>query len=279
MTGRANMDTQDPITKRFIEVFEWLKANNRVRSGRQFALSIDTYPQSLNDILKGRRDATLQNIQKTTEVYNISSHFLLTGHGAFERSDINGISTSPKVNITYLQAHEFCGYASARKHGNFDDHQWNVWALPEELVGQSIGLAIQCNTDTVCSDISKGDVLFARSIPKESWKSSISSKRVYAITLQDCMHIVRVNNNDSDGIYLHTDERDLPSFISYEDILEVWSSISKWSYSVLLKDQPEVSINKLQSLESSIQSQNKSIVTLTETVQRLMTQQELQSQF
>ena len=126
----------------------------------------------------------------------------LTGHGALERSDINGVSTAPQVHITYLQAHEFCAYASARKHDNFEDHNWNVWALPAELVGQSIGLAIQCDTDRVCSGINKGDVLFSRRIPKESWKSSISSKRIYAITLKDCMHIVRVYNNDSDGIYL-----------------------------------------------------------------------------
>lgn len=273
------MDTQDPITKRFIEVFEWLKANNRVRSARQFALSIDTYPQSLNDIFKGRREATLQNIQKTTEVYNISSHYLLTGQGALERSDINGVSTSPQVNITYLQAHEFCGYASARKHDNFDDHNWNVWALPEELVGQSIGLAIQCNTDRVCSEINKGDILFSRSIPKGSWKSSISSKRIYAITLEDCMHLVRIINNDSEGIYLCVDDRELPSFIPYEDIMEVWSIISKWSYSVLLKDEQEVRSDKLENLEASIQSQNKSLLLLTETVQQLMAQQELQSEY
>jgi len=273
------MSTQDPITQRFIEVFEWLKTNNRVRSARQFALSIDTYAQSLNDILKGRREATLQNIQRTTEVYNINSHYLLTGQGSYERSDINGVSTSPKVNVTYLQAHEFCGYVSAKVHSNIEDHQWNTWALPEELIGQNIGLAIQCNTDRISSSINKGDVLFLRCIPQEAWKSSISSKRIYVVTLKDCMHIVRVIKNDTNGLYLHADDRDLPAFINYQDILEVWSTISKWSYNVMVKEENDVSMAKLETLERSIQSQNKSIVVLTETVQSLMTQQELQKQY
>lgn len=273
------MNTQDPITIRFIEVFNWLKQEQKVRSARQFALGLSTYPQSLNDILKGRREATLQMIQKLTEVYNINSHYLLTGQGCIERTDVNGISTCPKVSVTYLKAHEFCAYASAADRKNLDDHEWSKWELPQELLGQNVDVAIQCNTDRVSSGVHQGDLLFLRKMPQSAWKSSISSKRIYLVRLVDNMHIIRVEKNDADGFYLQPDDRDLPLFIPYEDIKEVWSAISKWSHNVNSDAMEHISANKIADLTRSIQSQNESIVALTERVLRMSEQREMQSQF
>jgi len=226
------MISQDPITIRFIEAFQWLKENGKVRSARQFALGIETYPQSLNDILKGRRDATLPMIQKITEVFHVNCQYLLTGQGNLIRSDVNGISRSPQSLIKYIKAHEFSAYAAALNHDNLDSHVWTSWQLPEEMIGQNIDIAVQCNTDRVGASLRKGDVLFGRNIPREAWKSSMSSKRVYIVALRDCMHIVCISTNDAKGIYLGQSSNDLPDFLPFEDIQQVWSVISRWSPSV-----------------------------------------------
>jgi len=262
------MISQDPITTRFIEAFHYLKEKEKVRSARQFALGIGTYPQSLNDILKGRRDATLPMIQKVTEVYHINCHYLLTGKGEMTRSDINGISRSPQSFVRYIHAHEYSAFAGAIKHENLDSHSWTDWALPAEMVGQNIDMAFQCNTDRISRCLRKGDVLFARRMPREVWKSSLSSKRIYVIALETEVHIVRFTTNDAQGLYLSQDDRDLPNYISFEDIQEIWSTISRWSPSVLIDDQ-EGSQSQLDQLSHTLQMQTDMLSSLGQTVTRL----------
>jgi len=269
------MISQDPITTRFIEAFHWLKEQGKVRSARQFALGIGTYPQSLNDILKGRREATLPMIQKVTEVYHINCHFLLTGEGQMTSSDINGISRSPQSRVKYIHAHEYAAFAGAIKHENLDSHAWTDWALPSEMVGQNIDMAFQCNTDRISRCLRKGDVLFARRIPSEAWKSSISSKRIYIIALEAEVHIVRLMTNDAQGIYLSQDDRDLPDFISFDDIQEVWSAISRWSPAVLIDD-TAAHQSQFDQLTHTIETQSEAISSLKGMVSDLaasMTQQ------
>gem|GEM_PF-7094861 len=270
--------TQDPITNRFIEVFDWLKDEGRVRSARQFAMSINTYPQSFNDIRKGRREATLQMIQKLTEVHNINSHYLLTGQGALERKDVNGISTSPQLSLRYLQAHQFGAYASAIAHGNIDEHEWDMWQLPSELLGSQIELAIQCNTDRLSSCIGKGDVLFSRRIPREAWKSNLSSRRVYMLTLNEDVLIVRINDNNAEGIFLSQDDRNMPDYIPYSAIQEIWCPTSKWTNNVVSRQGP-TDLTELRQINEQLACQAKALDHMQETMQRLSHRDVLQGQF
>jgi len=61
------------VTKRFIKCHDKIREDNRVRSSRQFALSLDYLPQSLSEILKGRRDVTIEKssrkIQDKSRLY------------------------------------------------------------------------------------------------------------------------------------------------------------------------------------------------------------------
>ena len=260
--------TQDPITTRFIQVFEELKKSGRVRSARQFALSIDTYAQSFNEILKGRREATLGMIKKLTEVYQINSNFLLTGYGQMERSDINGFSVCPQVALTFLKAHQFKAYASSIVLGNTNDHPWTKWELPGEMIGQQIEIAFQCDTDRLSTCIGKGDILFARKVPREAWKSNLSSKRIYVLALKDNIHIVGITNNDAEGIMLKRDDRDLPEFVPYNEIYQIWCPISKWSHQVM-KSSESVESSKLSNISTTLQQQNELINQLQHTIRKI----------
>ena len=70
------------VTDRFIYCHDELKRLRKVRSSRQFALSLDYLPQSLSEILKGRRDVTLELLRKGVEKYEMNPVFLLTGKGS-----------------------------------------------------------------------------------------------------------------------------------------------------------------------------------------------------
>ncbi|MEL6388533.1 MAG: hypothetical protein AAFQ02_00100 [Bacteroidota bacterium] len=79
---------QDPVSVRFVTCFNHLKDKGIVRSARQFALSIDTYPQSLNEILKGRRDVTIAILRSCIQEYQLNSEYLFTGYGRILKSEV-----------------------------------------------------------------------------------------------------------------------------------------------------------------------------------------------
>ncbi|MFT5385521.1 MAG: hypothetical protein ACI81W_002929, partial [Saprospiraceae bacterium] len=66
------------VTQRFIKCHNHLKEEGTVRSSRQFALSLDYLPQSLSEILKGRRDVTIELLRKAVEKYKINPVYIYT---------------------------------------------------------------------------------------------------------------------------------------------------------------------------------------------------------
>ncbi len=69
------------ITQRFIKCHNTLKEEKRIRSSRQFAISLDYLPQSLSEILKGRRDVTVELLRRSIETYKINPVYVMTGEG------------------------------------------------------------------------------------------------------------------------------------------------------------------------------------------------------
>src|SRR5690606_26382219 len=69
------------VTTRFKACHDRLKEDGKVRSSRQFALQLDYLPQSLSEILKGRRDVTIELLRKAVEVFDMNPVFLLSGEG------------------------------------------------------------------------------------------------------------------------------------------------------------------------------------------------------
>ena len=261
---------QTPITKRFLQAFAHLINEQKVRSGRQFALSINAYPQSFNDIKKGRRDATLDMVQNLIKVYRVSAKFIMTGEGSILEMDQHNISTVSHRKILFVQAHQYAQYASILNSETEVEKAFKTWSLPRELIGHAVNIAVQCNTASVSSCLGKGDVLFARPVPQVSWKSNLSSKKIYIIVLKNDIYIVRINRVDNLGVYIRQDDRDLPDYIAFEDIAEVWIPTSKWSSQVLMQvssDTPD--------LDLKLKEQGEKITLLNATLEKWMQQQKL----
>ena len=257
---------QDPTTIRFIHVYELLKKEGKVRSARQFALSIDTYPQSLNDILKGRRDATLQMIQKVVSNYEVCAHYLLTGEGEIRRPK-SRINTAPTKSVTFIQAHQFEAFAEATQKGLCHETDWINWEIPSQMVGSDECHAFQCNSGDLSEHISLGDVLFARLVPKAAWKSNLSSKRIYIVVTQETVLFIRLQNVDISGIILRKDDRDLPVHLDFADIQEIWMPSTKLSRNLI----SEVTDSHIQQSEllRAIEAQSETITSIQEKLEQL----------
>ena len=75
------------VTQRFVKCIKQLKKTGVVRSMRQFALSVDYLPQSLSEILKERRDVTIELLRKSVELYKINPIYIYTGKGPLFMSE------------------------------------------------------------------------------------------------------------------------------------------------------------------------------------------------
>lgn len=77
------------VTERFIQVFVHLKNRNFFETNKEFAESIDYLPQSLGEVLKGRRDVTIEVIRKLVIEYPVSLEYIFTGEGTMLTKDKN----------------------------------------------------------------------------------------------------------------------------------------------------------------------------------------------
>ena len=69
------------VTERFVATLRGMKKEGVISSFRQFALSVDYLPQSVSEIINGRRDVSLEVLRKSIALYNMNPVFLFTGDG------------------------------------------------------------------------------------------------------------------------------------------------------------------------------------------------------
>ena len=81
--------SQNTVTYAFIKAFNLLKEYGFFATNKEFAESIDYLPQSLGEILKGRRDVTIEVIRKLVSEYPVSLDYLFTGEGNVLLNDKN----------------------------------------------------------------------------------------------------------------------------------------------------------------------------------------------
>ncbi|MBK7303128.1 MAG: hypothetical protein IPI90_07695 [Saprospiraceae bacterium] len=64
------------VSQRFIQCYQDLIDTHQIRSARQFAVALDSYAQTFNEILKLRRDVSLELVQKAVEVFHFNLIFI-----------------------------------------------------------------------------------------------------------------------------------------------------------------------------------------------------------
>src|SRR5690606_24138666 len=69
------------VTLRFLDCLEALVRDNKIRSHRQFALSLDWTPTYLTEAVKLRRDVTIDFLQKAISKYHFNPNYLFQGEG------------------------------------------------------------------------------------------------------------------------------------------------------------------------------------------------------
>ncbi|MEY3321700.1 MAG: hypothetical protein RLZZ417_1283 [Bacteroidota bacterium] len=218
------------VTNRFILCHDELKRLRKVRSSRQFALSLDYLPQSLSEILKGRRDVTLELLRKGVEKYAMNPVYLLTGKGSFF-SELDSYQSEKKADtdlsssVIYLVPHLLGKkYASERRNDLFLSSLENI-----KLPGiNSLGIklrAFEIQSEKWYPSFLPGDILISEKIDPTNGVKTISNDKVYVIVTKNG---VRVNKIDLHSITkgvltLYFENKKEKSFeLKLSEMLELW---------------------------------------------------------
>lgn len=228
------------VTQRFIKCHDKLRDDNRVRSSRQFAISLDYLPQSLSEILKGRRDVTIELIRKAVEMYKVNPVYLFTGDGPMFMTEENHqdfrvltIVTNSKEDerIVHVPVPAQAGYAGEISNPSFIQ-ELPTFTLPDYKYKTGTHRSFDVAGDSMEPTLFEGDKVICSYVEPTLWQSTIKDHHVYVIVTHGDVVVKRVINKFSEGelleLYSDNDFYE-PYQVTMNEIREVWQVRAKIS--------------------------------------------------
>jgi len=255
------------VTQRFIKCLEKLREDNRVRSARQFALSLDYLPQSLSEIQQGRRDVTIDLIRKAVEEYRFSPMYLFSGEGSMfvSEEDHTGfrlltIVTDPMEGerIIHVPEPAQASYAGEKAEPAFI-RDLPTFSLPDFKFQAATHRSFDVAGDSMEPTLFEGDKVVCSFLEPNLWESSIKNNYVYVVVTRADVLVKRlVNNIRTDrSVELYSDNDFYkPYSLPVGDVRELWYARVKIS-PFLPSPQKilEMTYSELRELRQTVQDQ------------------------
>jgi hypothetical protein len=259
------------VTQRFVKCLDKLREDKRVRSNRQFALSLDYLPQSLSEILKGRRDVTIELLRKAVEVYQFSPVYLFCGEGPLfmpsqDQSDFRLLTVVTDKNdaerIVHVPEPALAGYAGERPEPSFF-LDLPTFSLPDARYNTDTHRSFDVAGDSMEPTLFDGDKVVCSFIDPKHWESAIKNNYIYVIVTRSDVLVKRLVNNirTERSLELHADNEFYKPFtVQVSDVREIWYVRVKIS-SFLPSPQKilEMTYSELKELRNSSQEQHELI--------------------
>lgn len=270
------------ITQRFIKCHNQLKEDGRVRSSRQFALSLEYLPQSLSEILKGRRDVTIELLRKAVNEYRINPVYIYTGEGPMFMSEedhksfrVLTIVTNAQDDerIVYVPTPAQAGYASELSDPTFIQ-DLPSFTLPDYKYKVGTHRAFDVSGDSMEPTLFEGDKVVCSFLEPTLWETSIKDNYVYVIVTRGDVLIKRLTNKvkkdrqlilSSDNSYYE------PLTLSVGDVREIWYVRVKISpFLPSPQNIQNLMREEIQELRKTIKNQSRLIENLNHTIEKLI---------
>ncbi len=268
------------VTQRFIKCHNKLREENQVRSSRQFALSLEYLPQSLSEILKGRRDVTIELLRKAVEKYKINPVYIYTGEGPMFMSeeDHKGFRVLTIVTnslederIVHVPVPAQAGYAGQMTDPTFIQ-DLPTYSLPDYKYKVGTHRSFDVAGDSMEPTLFEGDKVICSYLEPTLWQSSIKDNYVYVVVTRGDVLVKRVTNylKEEKQLELISDNTFYEPFrMDLGDIREIWYVRAKLSPFLPSPQNIKNYLHKeMQELQSTIQNQSKLIENLTKTIEQ-----------
>ncbi len=274
------------VTQRFIKCHDKLREDNRVRSSRQFAMSLDYLPQSLSEILKGRRDVTIELLRKAVEHYKINPVYIMTGEGPMFMSEEDHKSFRVLTIVTNVQEDERivhvpvpaqAGYAGEMADPTFVQ-DLPTYTLPDYKYKVGTHRSFDVAGDSMEPTLFEGDKVICSYLEPTLWETSIKDNYVYVIVTRGDVVVKRVINRmkDDKQLDLISDNNFYEKYtVGVGDIREIWYVRAK--ISPFLPSPQNIRNylhDEVRELKQTISQQSRLIANLNTSLQQLLERQE-----
>ncbi|MGH1339332.1 MAG: S24 family peptidase [Aureispira sp.] len=221
------------VTQRFIECHNKLKNDRRVRSSRQFALSLDYLPQSLSEILKKRRDVTIELLRKAIETYKINPVYIFTGNGPMfmqeemrEEFRVLTIVTDPQNDerIVHVPMPAQVGYASDLGDPSFIQNLPS-YSLPDYKYKVGTHRSFDVAGDSMEPTLFEGDKVICSYLEPSLWETAVKKNYVYVVVTKGEVLVKRLAaySKEEKTLQLFSDNAYYDPFIvSLNNVREIW---------------------------------------------------------
>jgi len=270
------------VTVRFVECLEKLKERGEIRSSRQFALAVEYHPQNLNDIVRGKRDVTIELIKKSSEVYRFNAQYIFTGTGHLflDEEMPQQHAAAPKIHesaekILYVPVAAHAGY-SEQFHDPVFMEELVTFSLPDYRFQHGQHRCFDIAGDSMEPSLFAGDKVVCSFVENNHFYSSVRNNLVYVFVLEGSVVVKRVQNNvRTNGTFLLMSDNTYykPYEVSVEDVREVWHVEVKISpYLPSPNNLRNAFHEEMDDMKKVIDQQSKSIQVLNQTVEKLLKQ-------
>lgn len=270
------------VTERFIQCHNKLRAENRVRSSRQFAMSLNYLPQSLSEILKGRRDVTIELLRKAVEVYKINPVFIYTGEGPMFMSEDNQkefrvltivTDSHDDERIVHVPVPAQAGYAGETADPVFIQ-ELPTFTLPDYKYKVGTHRSFDVAGDSMEPTLFEGDKVICSFLEPALWQKSLKDNYVYVIVTRGDVVVKRIQNQlaEKKSLVLHSDNDFYePYEVPVGDIREIWYVRAKISPFLPSPQNINNLLRKeISELRTTINNQTRLINNLNEALEKLL---------
>ncbi len=272
------------VTQRFIKCHQKLRDENRVRSSRQFALSLEYLPQSLSEILKGRRDVTIELLRKAVEKYKVNPVYIYTGEGPMFMSEEDHKSFRVLTIVTNSQDDERivhvpvpaqAGYAGELADPTFIQ-DLPSFSLPDYKYKVGTHRSFDVAGDSMEPTLFEGDKVICSFLEPTLWESSLKDSYVYIIVTRGDVVVKRVANQlkDQKRLLLSSDNSFYEPYpVNVGDIREIWYVRAKISPFLPSPQNLQITLHdEVNELRQTISQQSRLIENLNLTIEKLLKQ-------
>jgi hypothetical protein len=270
------------VTQRFINCHNKLRKEQRVKSSRQFAMQLEYLPQSLSEILKNRRDVTIELIRKAVEVYKMNPVYLFSGEGPlFMKEDDHKnfkvltivTDTQNDERIVHVPIPAQAGYASESSDPVFVQ-ELPTYTLPDYKYKVGTHRSFDVSGDSMEPTLFEGDKVVCSYLEPTLWESSLKDSYVYVLVTKGDVLVKRVQNRirDEKCINLISDNAYYePYEVKISDVVEIWYVRAKISPFLPSPSNVKNMIKgEMDDLRKTIQNQSKIIENLYKTIETLV---------
>lgn len=269
------------VTQRFIECHNKLKSDQRVRSSRQFALSLDYLPQSLSEILKKRRDVTIELLRKAIETYKINPVYIFTGNGPMfmqeemrEEFRVLTIVTDSQNDeqIVHVPMPAQEGYASDLGDPTFIQNLPS-YSLPDYKYKVGTHRSFDVAGDSMEPTLFEGDKVICSYLEPSLWETAVKKNYVYVVITKGEVLVRRLAaySKEEKTLQLFSDNAYYESFtVALSNVREIWYVRAKISpFLPSPQNIKNILREEVTELKESVLQQSTIIKSLYETIEGL----------